>query len=328
MVNRLPSQTRTGLLAICLWALACGGSGRTPDDVSPTRVPNILIVTYTSHDVLDAVVGATVDWLVTDGGIPRDHIDVFNPNGRLADIQAYVRSKNSSTTDLIISVSTPASQAVLSARHPNIPVVYSFVSNPAALRLGQGKEAIPNVTGISNVLDYQQGFDLMNHIFPTADRIGVLYNPSESNSAYSFDQIRREAERRHKTILSRPFEKPTELQATAAALPPVDAIYVGGDNTLVANLSLVLSVANSRRVPVFASDEGSVKTGAVAAFSIDYSDFGRDTGRLAAQVLRTRDASRIAPITYRKGRCVVNSRALTLNGLTFDYRKAGCVVMQ
>jgi putative ABC transport system substrate-binding protein len=293
----------------------------------PKRVPRIVIVTYKSHEVLDAVVRSTVEWLVNEGNVPRDHIDIFNPNGQLREIQTYVRTKNSESTDLIIAVSTPASQAVLSARHPNVPVLYSFVSNPAALQLGSGPGAVPNVTGISNVLDYEEGFNLLDRVLPNVRILGVIYDPSEANSAYSFDQISREAGRRNKQVVARPFGQPSELQATAAALPGVDVIYVGGDNTLVANLPLVLSVTNGRRLPVFASDEGSVRVGAVAAFSIDYSDFGRESGRLAAQVLAAGDASKVSPVAYRRGRCVVNPAALALVGARFNYQAAGCVVL-
>ena len=73
---------------------------------------------------------------------------------------------------------------------------------------------------------------------------------------------------------------------------------------------------NNRRIPVFASDEGSVRNGAVAAYSIDYSAFGEKTAELALEVLRQGNADKIPSIKYIDGRCVINTGALKKMGLS------------
>ena len=319
------------IAALCVVVVAgCGnekGSRQEGASGKPIEKATIRIVTYRSHAVLDAIVAATIEGLTEEGPIPRDNIRVFNPNGRLEEIQAYIRGLTHSNTDLIISVSTPATQAVLSSRHPSIPVLYSFVSNPEALNLDPNQPNGQNVTGISNVLDYDRGFALLRTIIPQVRSIGVLWNPSEQNSAYSFAQIRVRAEKTRPaiTLVSRCFTRPEEIQTLAVTLPKVDVIYVGGDNTLVSNIGLLLAITNSRGIPVFASDEGSVKAGALAAYSIDYKDFGLATAGLALSVLREGNASPVAPVSYRQGRCVVNSGALAHLALPFLWAEHGCI---
>ena len=111
---------------------------------------NIKIITFVPHNVLDAVVDSTRNALINKFHISKDNISVFNPNGKLDEVRTYVRSLNSSNTNLVISISTPTTQVVLSELHPNIPLLFSFVSNVDVLKLSEKN----NVTGISNVLDY------------------------------------------------------------------------------------------------------------------------------------------------------------------------------
>jgi putative ABC transport system substrate-binding protein len=269
---------------------------------------HIHIITFKSHPVLDAVVNATKKSLINKYHIPKNNIKVFNPNGRLDEVRTYVRTLNSRNTDLIISVSTPTSQVVLSERHPNIPVLFSFVSDVKALKLKNYK----NVTGISNVLDYKQGFKLLKTIFPNISKIGVLYNPSERNSNYSFLEIQKVAKNQKPIIdvIARQFTKSNEISLSAASIGKVDAFYVGGDNTLVSKLALLLKESNSKNIPVFASDEGSVKNGALAAYSIDYKKFGLATAEMAYNILKKGNTKNEQIILYKKGECIANYKTL------------------
>ncbi|MCE5327883.1 MAG: ABC transporter substrate-binding protein [Planctomycetaceae bacterium] len=313
----------------CMWILAVftGFSILSQGCSDTTKAPppsEVHIVTFKSHEVLNSILNSTIESLVKSGEVTKENVHVYNPEGKLVELQAYVRTLNSRSTSLIIAVSTPATQATLSARHPNIPVVYSFVSNPAVLNTQNNEK---NLTGIANVLDYAKGFELLKKILPTVKTVGVIYNPSEANSAFSFSQIAAEAKRQSPSvdIVAREFSKPEEISSVTATLPKVDAIFVGGDNTLVQNITLLLQVAETRRIPVFASDEGSVRRGAMAAYSIDYDAFGRKTAEIAIDVLHKKQADGVAPYSYTEGRRVVNSEALKKLGITFDYSKNGCV---
>lgn len=277
----------------------------------------VKIITFVSHEVLDAVVNSTRNSLITDYNIPQNNIEVFNPNGNLDEIRAYVRTLNSRNTDVIISVSTPASQAVLSTRHPSIPLVFSFVSDTSSLSLSH----YPNVTGISNVLNYEKGFELLKKLLPNLSRICVVYNPTEPNSNYSYNQIVENAKKQTPpvNVVTRQFSNDNEISITASTITNVDAFYVGGDNKLVKNIKLLLNVANNKNIPVFASDEGSVLAGAIAAYSIDYSKFGNETAKLTINVLSNRSAKNIDVIMYSDGKNIINKTALNI--FKIDYSK-------
>ena len=58
------------------------------------------------------------------------------------------------------------------------------------------------------------------------------------------------------------------------------------DNTVVNSLPTILSKANEKNIPVSGSEVEQVKAGCLAAQGIDYLELGRNTGKMAAKILR------------------------------------------
>jgi putative ABC transport system substrate-binding protein len=68
-------------------------------------------------------------------------------------------------------------------------------------------------------------------------------------------------------------------------LPQVDCLTNLTDNTVVANLPILLDKANSAGKPVFGSEIEQVKNGCLASVGVEYIALGQLTGEMAAQVL-------------------------------------------
>ena len=58
------------------------------------------------------------------------------------------------------------------------------------------------------------------------------------------------------------------------------------DNTVVSSLPAILDQANEKGIPVFGSEIEQVKIGCLAAEGIDYVSLGKDTGKMAAKILK------------------------------------------
>ena len=58
------------------------------------------------------------------------------------------------------------------------------------------------------------------------------------------------------------------------------------DNTVVASLPVILSKASAKNIPVFGSEIEQVKIGCLAAMGLDYVELGKQTGEMAAKVLK------------------------------------------
>lgn len=293
------------ILIISIIVTSCGGGETKKVEKKPNNEIKVKIITFISHEVMDEIANSTKNYLVDSLHFNKLNVEIFNPNGKKDEIAAYVKALNSNNTDIIVAISTPAALSVLANRHPSIPVVYSFVSDTTALNLSKEK----NICGISNILDYKKGFELFKKIFPEAKTIGVIYNPNEPNSIYSFNEICKTAEIQDPkiTVVSGQFTTNEEISVVASSLNNVDVYYVGGDNKLVANFDALLSVANIKKKAVFASDEGSVKKGAIAAYSIDYKIFGFETAKLIKERLDSTDSFRKF-VMYSIGREVKNEQ--------------------
>ena len=66
----------------------------------------------------------------------------------------------------------------------------------------------------------------------------------------------------------------------------VDCITNLTDNTVVSALQTVLAAANDAKIPVFGSEVEQVKNGCLASMGIDYVSLGKQTGEMAAKVLK------------------------------------------
>jgi len=295
------------VFTITIILIACNSNQTKKVEQKSTNEIKVKIITFISHEVMDEIANSTKNYLIDSLNFNKLNIEIYNPNGKKDEIAAYVKALNRNNTDIIVSISTPATLAVLANRHPSILVVYSFVSDTAALNLSKEK----NICGISNILDYKKGFELFKKTLPEAKTIGVIYNPNEPNSLYSFNEICKAAEMQNPKIkvVSGQFTTNDEISVVASSLDNIDAYYVGGDNKLVANFDALLSVANVKKKFVFASDEGSVKKGAIAAYSIDYKIFGYETAKLVKERLDSTDSFRKF-IMYSTGREVINNKLL------------------
>ena len=74
--------------------------------------------------------------------------------------------------------------------------------------------------------------------------------------------------------------------AADALLGKVDCMTNLTDNTVVASLPVILDKANAKNIPVFGSEIEQVKIGCLAAMGLDYIELGKQTGLMAAQVLK------------------------------------------
>ena len=82
------------------------------------------------------------------------------------------------------------------------------------------------------------------------------------------------------------------------------------DNTVVSSLTTILEMANEKKIPVFGSEIEQVKLGCLAAEGLDYIELGKQTGKMAAQVLKgEKKASELPFETIEEASLYVNTAA-------------------
>lgn len=277
------------------------------------------IMTFVSHEVLNSIEQGIIERLL-ELGYKKEQIVVYNANGEMDKVHAFVKEMVNANFDILIPITTPVSQAMVKVAGGKIPVVYSFVSDPTSLGvdLSSGKTPL-NVTGISDIINYKENLKLIKRLFPNAKKVGMIYNASESQSLMGVEECRTLAPSIGLKLVETTVASTSEvLPAARLLVSKVDVFYVGGDNTVVSGITAIIKVARETKKPVFASDIGSVKQGAVAAISVNYKDFGRKTAEIVDQILKGKSPNDIPPQKYIGDYLVINSAALNFWGIKID----------
>ena len=99
--------------------------------------------------------------------------------------------------------------------------------------------------------------------------------------------------------------------AVDAILPKVDVMTNLTDNTVVANMPVLIEKADEKRIPVFGSEIEQVHKGCIAAMGLDYVELGKQTGRMAAKILKgEKKASEMSFEVIENASLCINSKVV------------------
>ncbi len=222
------------------------------------------------------------------------------------------------TPDVIIGISTPSAQTVYHAAkraHHTIPIVFAGVSDPQIAQLEPVETHYP-ITGVSDAPHLDGLMELMDNLFPKLKTLGLLYNPSETNSVSTVLRLKKLLAQRgiqwhEATVLS----TNDVAQATLSLVGKVDALYFPQDNTIVAAMETVIKVSQQASptlsviLPIFCNDPILIKKGVLAAVGYDYLDIGRETGEIVVKILAGESVNTLPIHTPKNLKAVIN-RAL------------------
>lgn len=218
--------------------------------------------------------------------------------------------------DVIVAISTPSAQAVVSAA-PNIPVIFTAVTDPVGAKLVTNQEKPGGwVTGVSALVPIGRHLDLIAKITPQAKRIGAIYNAGEANSVTLIQLLKQEATTRGMTIVEATVAGSSEVATAARSLVGrSDAIYIPTDNTVASALESVIQIGINNKLPVYAGDNDSVAKGALASLSFNYYDVGRQTAQLVMRVFKGEKPGEIAVESPTKLELHVNPKSAQAMGV-------------
>lgn len=211
-------------------------------------------------------------------------IDRQNSNFDAASSAAQANTFVSKRVSIIGAIATPSAMAAASAAKGTIPVVYCAVSDPASA----GLTTMENVTGSSDLLDFDGQLSLIKTFIPAVAKIGVLYTLSETNSLSQIETLRTKAEALNIEIVTQAITNASEIPTATDTLlnKNVDCLTNLTDNTVVGALDIILAKTNAKKIPVFGSEIDQVKGGCLASASLDYVALGEKTGAIMAKILK------------------------------------------
>ena len=246
---------------------------------------------FAEHPSLDNCRKGFIEGLKEEGFIEGQNISYKYENaqtdGSIANqiFTNYVNNK----VDMLMAIATPMAQSAYGlARDTEIPVIYTAITDPVAAALAnEDNTPIGNCTGTSDKLPVDQQLALIKEMYPDCKNVGILYTTSEVNSISSINEYKFYATKYDLEIITVAINESSDMpMACDSILNRVDVMTNVTDNTVVASLPVLLSKAKEKNIPVFGSEIEQVKLGCVACMGLDYVELGKQTGRMAAKILK------------------------------------------
>ena len=224
--------------------------------------------------------------------------------------------------DLAMAIATPMAQVAYSTcERGNVPVIYTAVSDPVAAGLAnENGTPVGEVTGTSDKIPAEAQLKLITEMFPNTKNVGMLYTTSEVNSVSAIEDYKKAAEKFNVNIVVQAIDQGSDMPlAVDTILPKVDVMTNLLDNTVVANMPVLIEKANDKKIPVFGSEIEQVHKGCIAAMGLDYTELGKQTGRMAAKVLKgEKKASELKFEVIENASLYINNKVIENLGLDVD----------
>ena len=183
------------LIALTSSVLLVGDWHRRKTNVG--RIPQAAVLVYSSQQILLEGAQGMVEGLAANGFIDGQSIVLkqYNAEGDLATVNTIARQIIDGQFDLVLTMSTPAMQAVANANKAGkVTHVFGVVADPFSAGVGINREDPldhpKHLVGIGTLLPVASSFQLAREFFPGLKSVGVVWNPGESNSRVFTEQAR------------------------------------------------------------------------------------------------------------------------------------------
>ena len=264
------------LTALSVGVSACNGSAKY----------HIGICQLVNHPALDEATKGFQDAIKEKLG--KDvAFDLQIASGESANCISIANTFVSKKVDLIMANATPALAAAASST-AEIPILGTSITE-YGVALGikdfNGVTGM-NISGTSDLAPLDEQAQMLVDVFPSAQKVGLLYCAAEANSKYQVEVVKAELEAKglvaKEITFSDSNDLPTVLRKEAK---DVDALYIPTDNTCADNAATIDAICQENNLPVVAGEENLCKGCGAITLSISYYNIGLKTGKMALEIL-------------------------------------------
>lgn len=216
----------------------------------------------------------------------------------------------------ILATSTTLSTITAIQKTKTVPVFMMVAPTPELMKVENTAGKAPaNLFGVMENLDYiDTSFAIIPKLISPKGkqlRIGMIYNQSEPQSIDAMERIKKLSASLNIALEAMPVNTSADALLVTNALlnKNIDAFFANPDNTVFASFETILKSCNQHQVPIFTSEAGLVKRGAVAAFGADIYQWGCQAGEQAAKYLSSGNAEGLAPEMVKVRKRVFNEQA-------------------
>src|SRR5262250_1610218 len=282
-------------------------------------LPRLGLLQHASTMLLDEGTRGTIDALAEHGFVDGKSIVIeqFNAHGDIAVGNSIAAEMVQARYDLLLTMSTLSLQAVANAYRGGKTVqVFGLVADPAVAGVGiswtDPLKHPANLVGYGSFLPVPDAFKIAREMLPGLKRVGVAWNPAEANSRAFVEKAREHCQQAGIELLEANVENSNSVLESEESLVArgAEALWIGGDVTVSVAADSVVEVGRRARIPVFTITPGRPDRGTLFDYGADFYQIGRQTGTLAAEILRGADPKKIPIRNEVPTYFVVNTTAL------------------
>jgi len=258
-------------------------------------VPHVAILQHVSQGIIDDGVTGMIQSLAEGGFVEPSTIRIqrFNAQGDVATSNSIAKQIATGQFDLVLTATTLSLQAMASANTAGkVNHVFGLVSDPVGAGVGikslDSLDHPKHLTGLGTLPPVRKTFELARKLYPGLKTVGVGWNPAESNSRVAVEAGRQVCKDLGIELLEANVENSSGAFEAVSSLVSrgAQAIWVGGDVSMITAMDSVVGAAKRGRIPVFTSIPGNVKRGSLFDVGANYLEVGKLAGAIAVQVLK------------------------------------------
>jgi putative ABC transport system substrate-binding protein len=315
MARNAPFRATVFALTIALSTILADAANVRAQDRQPEKqMPFVAVTTITSNAEIQAIIDGMRDQLAKRGRWPGDTItiEVADAGADAARAKEQVRAFIRRGAEVLVAISEPSIEAAMAA-NSRLPLVVAGVSLEAAEAHKRGRRR-RMVTGIVSCNTHNEQLALIRKLTPETKTIAVPIDSIDGNMQARLRNLTAAARRQGLTIIPLPVSVLQNAVSNRISEldPETSVILLDRDLLSAAPVEALAAAAETRKLPLFATDEDSVIRGALAAMVVEPFGIGVQLGNLVARILEDPAASR-APFEHaRASHLVINQDARAL----------------
>lgn len=292
------------VLTLSFFILLFSNCQNNSQEKKEKTVVHIGITQLMTNPGIDAIRKGFLDEMAKLGYKEGDNVtyDQQNSQGDNATSQSIAKKFVNNKLDLIFAITTPTAQVCAKeVKGTNIPLVFGAVTDPIAAGLVNSMDKPGgNITGTSDKWPTDAQFDLLLQLVPTVKRIGVVYNPGETNSEANMKEVEKVCTSKNLQLVKVTVSNTNEVYAAAKSLVgKIDAFYVSADNTVITAMDAVIKVSEKNKIPLLPGVSSNVEQGGFGTLGPDYFDVGVESAKIADQIIKGKKPADI-PVSTAK----------------------------
>lgn len=252
-------------------------------------------------------------------GYTEDKCDIVvkSAQGDTATLNTICQEMVDSRMDLVATIATPATQAMVNM-DSDIPVVFISVSAPVAAGVTSNMEKPDkNATGTSNAIPVSDIFNLSDSLTPGNKTYGLIYNTSEVNSVNTVKDAKSYLDGKGLKYVEAVVTNSSEIQQAAESLVgSVDAIFVPNDSVVQSGMAQITEITRKNKIPVYACSATTVQSGAFATVAMNDKQIGSQSADMAVEILGGRKVADVPSVVVPASGTVINQNTMEALGVT------------